>query len=669
VTLGQTAALACATAAGCAPDERPTLVALAGCGLDEIELSVLLLVPRGDFPAAAADGSVVDGGRSGLSGVPDDAAAITVEGKFADATLAVGRTARLREDDGRLPVYFAPEDELCAVQSGAGVAFRDVGAVAVGPGGDVLLVGGRDEQGRLVDDIVSARDIEEFVTPLARALPSPTTGLVVVPAGDRRFAAIGGATADGRVLDHMVMIDLEQTDPVGATIRIDGPGVEGKRSHHAAGVLPDGRAIVTGGCMALDLRSECLSGPGTVLDSAFIVDAEAQPPTFERAPSMLVGRQGHELHVARDGAVFAVGGRNHLGRGIVTIERWAADESAWTPWGRTEKLGLGLSRAIIGAALLEGGIMVVAIDDGSIAWVTDADAARWPGWCDGDEATLGCFYDESGPPVVTPRRQLLVLPGERVLADAWLLPFPMLGTSAGDAVDLSAPKPGQTSIPPPGRTAASMALLADGTVLIAGGRDPATLAPEDLFLSRLRPRLDGADERIPRVDEFETASFVLHDPARIGFDIDHLTFASVGDVREFPDVWAHVRAFRSASFRFDVTLEVQAAPTQGEPPQPHLVLSQGALAGTSVRFGEAVTGFRRDAAGRIVAFSCAADPIDFSAQPVSLRVDVRPQSIVVRSGTRVVANCPGPGEAPSAIGLGVSGGGSMFAYAPLLTRI
>ncbi|MBL8941751.1 MAG: hypothetical protein JNK45_01335, partial [Myxococcales bacterium] len=28
----------------CAPDDRPTLVALGGCGLDQIELSVLLLV-------------------------------------------------------------------------------------------------------------------------------------------------------------------------------------------------------------------------------------------------------------------------------------------------------------------------------------------------------------------------------------------------------------------------------------------------------------------------------------------------------------------------------------------------------------------------------------------------------------------------------------------------
>lgn len=631
---------------------------------------MLSLVPRGDFPAAAADAAVVDGGRSGLDGVPDEAIAITVEGKFADATLAVGRTARLFEDDGRLPVYFAPEDELCAVQSGADVPFRDVGAIAVGEAGDVLLAGGRDRQGRLVDDVVHVRDIAEFVTPLARPLPSPTTGLAVVPIGGRRFAVIGGATSDGRVLDQLVPIDLDAPDPIGPGIRIDVPGIVSKRSYHAAGVIPDGRVIITGGCTALDLAARCMPTGGSVLGSAFVVDARADPPQFDRAPSLLVARFGHEILVGRDGAVFTVGGRNHLNRGVVTIERWSPGEPAWTPWGRTERLGLAGQRAILGATLLEGGIIVVAIDDGTIGWVTDAAGGLWPSWCDGDATTPGCFHDERSPAVAPERRPLVALPGERILGDAWLLPFPMLGTTAADALDLSAPKPGQTTFFPPGsRTAATATRLADGTVLLAGGRDPESLEPVTPFLARLRPRLDGADERIPRVDEFELASLVLHDPERIGFDDNHLTLASDGDALEFPAVWAHVRAFRSASFRFDVTLMVQGD-AEIDPPRPHIVLSQGALAGTSIRFDTAVTGFRRDAAGRVVAFSCAAVAPDFVARPLQLRVDVRPESIIIRTaGGEVVANCPGAGETPSAIGIGVSGDGSMFAYSPLLTRI
>jgi len=491
----------------------------------------------------------------------------------------------------------------------------------------------------------------------------------VVPIGERRFVVIGGATADGRVLDQLVPIDLGAALPVGPAIRIDAPGVEGKRSYHAAAVLPDGRVLVTGGCNELDISSRCLPSVGHVLDSAFILDARVDSPTFERAPSMLVARFGHELLVARDGAVFAVGGRNHLGRGVVTIERWTPDVGAWMPYGRTELLDLAGERTIVGAALLEGGLIVVAIDDGAMAWVTDASAARWPTWCDGDPQTAGCFHDESGEVLPPQRRRLVALPGERVLADAWLLPFPMLASNAADAVDLSEPKPLQMTVPPGRRTESAMVALADGTVFVAGGREIDSLEPAKPLIARLRPQLDGADERIPDVSGFAPASFVLHDADRIGFDTERVVMSSEGEELEFPDVWAHVRSFRSASFRFDVQIEVVRTEIDGEPPRPHLVLSQGAFAGTSIRFDTGVTGFRRDAAGRVIEFTCAAEPIDFEGSRVPMRIDVLPESIIVRRGTEVVANCPGGGDVPSAVGIGVSGEGVLLAYKPLLTRI
>lgn len=690
-------------AIGCAEDPRPVLVALPGCALDGIDLNVLELVPRGDFPAADANAIVVDGGRSGIDGVPEDAVAITVEGRYNDATLAVGRTSRLASDGGRIPVYFAPEDELCAVERGVEVVFRDVGAMAVGEQGDVLMVGGRDDQGRLIDDIVHTRDVDDAVTLLGRPIPTPTTGLAVVSIGERRFVAIGGATADRRVLDQLVPIDLGAASPVGPAIRIDAPGVEGKRSYHAAAVLPDGRVLVTGGCDELDISSRCLPSVGHVLDSGFILDARVDPPTFERAPSMLVARFGHELLVARDGTVFAVGGRNHLGRGVVTIERLTPDVGDWMPYGRTELLDLAGERTIVGAALLEGGLIIVAIDDGAIAWVTDASAARWPTWCDGDPQTAGCFHDESNEALPPERRRLVALPGERVLADAWLLPFPMLSSNAADAIDLSAPKPEQMTTPPGRRTESAMVALADGTVFVAGGRDIDSETAAQPLLARLRPQLDGADERIPDVRGFAPASFVLHDAERIVFDPEpnpHVVMSSEGEELEFPDVWAHVRSFRSASFRFDVQIQVVAPVTTGEcavndeqsdctaeciwrtdpmdaeagvceprPPRPHLVLSQGAFAGTSIRFGEDITGFRRNAAGTVFPFSCSGEEIDFQGVEVPLRLDVQPDTIVVLRGSEVVANCPGGGDVPSAVGIGVSGGGVLLAYKPLLTRI
>lgn len=655
------------TAVGCAPDDRPTLVALPGCGLDDIDLSVLLLVPRGDFPAAAADGTVADGGRSGLTGVPEDALGITVEGKFADATLAVGRTARLEEPDGRLPIYFAPPDDLCAVRSGAGVAVREVGAAAVGADGDIVFVGGRDEQDRLVDDVVATQDIGDFVAPLAESLPSPTTGMTVVPTGGRTFAAIGGATADGRVLDHWIPIDLGASRPVGPPERIDVPGGAARRAYHASALLPDGRVLVVGGCTSLDLDSRCTLVPGALLDSSILVSLGPQMRTYDRGPSLVVARYDHELLVARDGVVFVVGGINRDGRGVLTIERWSADAPAWTPYGRTERLDLDADDRIIGATLLEGGLIVVSLSDGGIGWVTENGGGRWTEWCDGDPTTPGCFHDESAAPPALARRPMLTLGGERVLVDSLLLSFPMLGTTPMNVVDLSVPEPGSVEVPPPPRTGAALASLADGTVMIAGGRDTRTAEPSTPFLLRLRPRLDGPDERIPGVESFETGSFVLHDPQRIGLADGHMVLRSEGDALSYPDVWAHVRSFRSASFRFDVTLGTE--PVGSDPVVPHLVLSQGAVAGTSISFGAGVSGTRRDARGQLVTFSCSARALDFGSGLVGLRVDVRPDAIVVRSGGDVVASCPGAGDVPSAIGLGVSGEGTLVAYSPLLTRI
>ncbi len=654
--------------AGCGEDLRPVLVALRGCGLDSIELSGVEVVPRGDFPETVANGRVVTGGRSGIDDLPDDTVALTIEGKFADATLAVGRTSRLENDERVIAIYFAPEDALCAVERGTDVAFRDVGAIAVGPEGDIVMIGGRDPDGRILDDIVHTRDVDKAVTRLPRPIPSPTTGLAVVPVGARRFAAIAGATADGRVLDQLHVINLDDPSLVGPAIRIDGPGIDGRRSYHAAVPLLDGRTLVSGGCTSLDLTSRCSPTAGHVLSTAFFIDARSDPPTFERAPSMIVSRFAHELLLARDGTVFAVGGRNHLGRGVVTIERLATGGGDWVPYGRTDLLQLGGERSIVGAALLEGGLIVVAADDGSIAWITDAGAGWWSSWCDGDPGTPGCFYDETGSTVLEEQHSLITLPGERLYSDAWLLPFPMLSSTAADAVDLSEPRPGQLT-PPPGRRRGSAVVgLADGTVFVAGGRERESPRPAQPLLARLRPRLDGPDERIPDVAGLAPASFVLHAPDRITLDADRLLMTSDGAETEFPSTWAHVRSFRSARFRFDVEIAVMRTQDAGPPPRPHLVLSQGAIAGTSIRFDAGVSGFRRDASGRVATFSCSASSVDFESGDVPLRIDVQPEAIVLRQGGQIVGNCPGAGDVPSAIGIGVSGNGILTATSPLLTR-
>ncbi|HET6582449.1 MAG TPA: hypothetical protein VFG69_03355, partial [Nannocystaceae bacterium] len=500
---------------------RATLVALIGCGLEGAELSTLVIVPRGDFPAGSVDPTRADGGLMRLPELPDDVAAITVEGRFGDITEAVGRTARLA-DDGELPIYFAPPDELCVVQSG--IDFREDGAVAVGPMGDVVLAGGRDIDGVLLDDIARTRDVEALVQPLTDALPGATAGLVLVPMGERKFAAIGGARSDGYVLEQMVVIDLDLPRPVADPLRIRVDGLDDVARAYAAGVvLPSGRSLVTGGCSVVDenqLRCDASSG-AHILRTGFVVDPLTDPPSFSTAPSHIVARYGHELLIARDGVVFAVGGRAVDGRGVVTIERLRPGAGKWETYGPTEDLGLTAGEAIVGATLLEGGLIVVATSTGGIGWVSETAADLWwqPGddpftWCDGDPETPGCFHDEALPePPAFARRRLLTLPDERVLADAFALPVAQVGAGPAIALDLSVPRPGQI-VPPPGRrVGADVLALADGTVLFAGGRDPNTLAAAGPFLLRFRPRLEGPDEEIPEVDDLDVGTFIAHDPA------------------------------------------------------------------------------------------------------------------------------------------------------------
>lgn len=673
-----------ALCAGCQGDLRATLVALIGCGLDGAELSSLVIVPRGDFPAGSVDATRAEGGMKRLPDLPDDVAGITVEGRFQDIVEAVGRTARL-DDDGDLPIYFAPPDELCVVPTGSSLGFREDGALAVGPMGDIVFAGGRDQNGAVLDDIARARDVEELVTPLSGSLPGATAGLVVVPMGERRFAAIGGARSDGYVLEHLVEIDLDLPAPVADPLRIRVDGLDDvARAYAGAVVLASGRSLVTGGCSTVDLGDlRCdATAASHILRTSFVVDPLTDPPSFSQAPSHIVARYNHELLRARDGVVFAVGGHAVDGRGVVTIERLRFGAGKWETYGPTEDLGLAVGEAIVGATLMEGGLIVVATSTGGIGWVSETAADRWwqPGddtftWCDGDASTPGCFHDESleTPPAIT-RRRLLTLPDERVLADAFALPIAQIGTRLGNALDLSLPQPGQL-VPPPGRrVGADVVALADGTVLFAGGRDPDTFVEAGQVLLRFRPELDGPDERIPEIDDLEIGSFVAHDPAvldpvpplnadeRVKFEEGKLTLVANSAFDEtIPEVWAHIRSFRSASFRFEVTLEVNGDA------RPHLVLSHGAVARTSIRFGDRIEGVQRGADGAMHEFTCSTTGIVFKA-PQALRFDVTPGKIVIKaSGFEV--GCPGVGDLQVALGIGASNNGIVRASGMRLTRI
>src|SRR5690606_35954126 len=118
---------------------------------------------------------------------------------------------------------------------------------------------------------------------------------------------------------------------------------------------------------------------------------------------------------------------------------------------------------------------------------------RFPEWC---VQGSPCFSQASGsameddvPKDMRATRSLLALPGERILADGFLLPVAGVGSSGLDALDLAQPTI-DNPLPPPGqRTGAALAVLADGSVLVAGGRDPVDGSPAIPFFVRLRPEL------------------------------------------------------------------------------------------------------------------------------------------------------------------------------------
>src|SRR5690606_18760527 len=102
------------------------------------------------------------------------------------------------------------------------------------------------------------------------------------------------------------------------------------------------------------------------------------------------------------------------------------------------------------------------------------------------------------------------------------------------------------------------------------------------------------------------------------FDLDPATGVAMladGEPEEFPRIWAHVRGFRSARFRLDCSISADATA------RPHIVLSQGAVAGMSIRFdADRVHGFVRDARERAIAFTCSSTGLSFAGRGRPLRV-------------------------------------------------
>jgi hypothetical protein len=685
VALALTTALA---STGCVEDLRATLVPLFGCGI-EGEITELVLTARGDFAPADAPPVRVNEGTGSLAELPDAVRGVTVEGLFGQSTVvAVGRTARLH-DEGELAVYFSPRDRLCPVESD--LPGRDVGAMAVGELGDVVVVGGIDVDLELSRDILHYRDIEGELRLGVGQLPWASRAQTVHPLGGRRFIAIGGTTAEDHVLARAVAFEVGDTEAdvvVGDTIDLSAAAVpDPYRAHHAGAVLDDGRILVTGGCAATAM-GECAPVIDGAIGTAYFVEPSGTGVRFDTdVPPFIVPRFGHSMLVSRDGIVFAVGGFDYIAgidglplrSDVPTIELLLPGLASWAPYGPALTSAIA-DADIVGATLIEGGLIVVVTSLGRIWIVDEYKAWELRNWCTDpegpDESTPPCFLDNplgGSQPGDSLPHTLLTLPGERVLADNFLLPVAQVGRDGFGAVDISSDA--LSVDPPPGaRADAKTAVLDDGTVLIAGGRAPATSALASPVLLRFRPELDGPDEREPVLEGLPPGSLMMHDgrSVNVGELVLQRTDVVDGTLVLRPDrdlstslvgVWAHVRAFLSRRFRLQATIGTTGAAF------PRFVFSQGAIARNVLAIDpDEIRFLVREPGGGSFEITCADRGLDFLDALQQVVIDVSPDAVEVRHRGQAIARCPWAGDLPVSVGIGAVGDGTVTARSLGLSR-
>ena len=663
------AGCALSSSAGCGGEPPQRVVGLLGCGLEGNVFTRFRITSRGDFPDTTDSQLIVESGVADLD-VDDEAIdAVTIEGLFGDTVTVVGRTARLR-DSGELPVYFAPVDQWCAVSSA--VSARDPGPISVGPDGNVVVVGGRDADGMLLSEIVTLEDETNVAIALDQGLPVPSVGHSVHPVGPGRFAVIGGASTGPTALGSVVFVELgasggRVTEPVPIDLP---PQSDPARAYFGAGEVHPDEILVTGGCSMITPTGECDVDAGPVLSTTYWFSiTEAGTLEFGGGPSLLNTRYDHQAHVSRDGVVFVAGGRAANGSPRQQPERLLPGADTFEAYGPPLNLELAPDTEIDDSALLDGGMLVLAMSDSTIHWMTETETGTLARWCIDDSGAFDenakCFVsptDELTQMLPRPRHSLTSLPGERVLADEWLVPLGGLGQTGDHAINLALPN-AQIPNPPPGpRAAAATVVLDDGSVLLAGGRDPETRQPALPFFVRLRPALAGADEEVPEVDDLALGSLLALQPDRVRLEDGVVRLLSAGLREEFPSVRARARGFRSSRFRFEVSLSADEA-------DPHILLEQGAVAGISIRLeAERLKAFVRDASGTILPISCGTAPLDFSS-PQVIGVEVTPETIRIRRGIEEVGQCPGAGDVLSGVGIGASGSGTVEASTLRLTRL
>ncbi len=649
--------------AACSSDPSQSLVAVRGCGLEgEAEFSAVRVTARGDFPRTDEQSLSLGPQESGiLPSITAQTTGITVEGLVGGYVAAVGRSDGHRGP--QMSVYFAPPDSLCSVPSTVSIGVP--GAFAQSEDGRVLMVGGRSMNGTLVDSLNLVDLGAGVVRSLELRLPAPTDGQTLHRLSDARFLMLGGAHS-GAPWHSGLLIDLDSEDPLAGQARnlvVDGHSVG--LAYHAAVGLPSGELLVVGGCNKIDRDGRCevsqsgsAAKSGGVRDQTFVVNPEVLHEG--RAASRLnIGRRSAHAWRELDGVVWVAGGLGEQGDRLTTVERLSHADAEW-------EIVHEAQAPIVGATSLTGGLLVLLREDGQFEWFSEAGAGVFEA---GLVAPNIDAFAESGFSL-SRGRPLLRLLGERVVVDAWVF---SPGSLAGEVswIDLVEATPG---VSPGQRQQSSMLELADGTVLLAGGISvdaEGSVARAQPFLNRLRPPLDGPDEDVPDVAGLAFDSFVTNTPGSASIQAGRLRLSDddvrsqSGDSR--PVVRAHVRGFRSGSFRFGFRL---LTPFDAGA-RAHVTLEIGAQWLVSVELGPEATIVRRRRPGsdfKVLA-GCYGDGVHAGED---FAVELSASALILTQGASELLRCEretlgmpvigldsrGRFRPPSgpAIGLGVVGG-------------